>query len=605
MKYPITPEFMYSLPLPLMRLYQRLEEQILDDLCSRVAMTGEMTETAIEHIRSLQRRGYDYKKINEYIRKALKLTQSEFDTVWNKAVQRNQQYFDTLIDDNLILGENNFNADLFMQEINAIEMQTLGELTNITRSMGFACRAPDGTVKVDDIGRMYQRVLDDALMRVESGQSYNVAIRDATKMLTDSGLQYVDYESGWHNRVDVAARRAVMTGVTQLSRQYTEQTATLLDTPYREVTAHRGARDGEGKTPWASHKKWQGRVYSVRTGDIYPSIYEVCGLAEVDGLCGANCRHMYHIWIEGVSERTYTDEELENIDPPPFEFEGKQYTFYEATQKQRQVEASLRKVKRELIAAKGRGDDEEYTTKAVRYRRLNEEYEAFSKAAGLRPQYERGNIAEFGPKEAREATKAALTPKQLPPEFQQAGGKAKPPAEYDGDFNDFQPLNISKTEADTFRSLRDSANKNGFEYGAVIENGKTGNIVTSSLPGAVKISLDGHGNGLTVLHSHTNATPFSAKDFEWLLDSKVDKIGVIGYNGDAYVCYIGYGERPSIEEFLSAKRMLETEANNTVVELPGFFDWTIEERNYMAIREQAYRIAQHFGWTMEGGRIDG
>lgn len=409
MRYPITPEFMYSLPLPLIYLFQRLEEQILEDICSRVAMTGEMTETAIEHIRSLQRRGYDYKKINEYIRKTLKLTQSEFDTVWNKAVQRNQQYFDTLMDDNLILGENNFNADLFMREINAIEMQTLGELTNITRSMGFAYRAPDGTVKVDDIGRMYQRVLDDALMRVESGQSYNVAIRDATKMLTDSGLQYVDYETGWHNRVDVAARRAVMTGVTQLSRQYTEQTATLLDTPYREVTAHRGARDGEGKTPWASHKKWQGRVYSVRTGDIYPSIYEVCGLDEVDGLCGANCRHMYHIWIEGVSERTYTDEELENIDPPPFEFEGKQYTFYEATQKQRQGEASLRKVKRELIAAKARGDDEEYTVKAVRYRRLNDEYEAFSKAAGLRPQRERGNIAEFGPKEAREATKAAKT----------------------------------------------------------------------------------------------------------------------------------------------------------------------------------------------------
>lgn len=406
MRYPITPEFMYSLPLPLIYLFQRLEEQILEDICSRVAMTGEMTETAIEHIRSLQRRGYDYKKINEYIRKTLKLTQSEFDTVWNKAVQRNQQYFDTLMDDNLILGENNFNADLFMQEINAIEMQTLGELTNITRSMGFAYRAPDGTVKVDDIGRMYQRVLDDALMRVESGQSYNVAIRDATKMLTDSGLQYVDYESGWHNRVDVAARRAVMTGVTQLSRQYTEQTATLFDTPYREVTAHRGARDGEGKTPWASHKKWQGRVYSVRTGDIYPSIYEVCGLDEVDGLCGANCRHMYHIWIEGVTERTYTDEELENIDPPPFEFEGKQYTFYEATQKQRQVEASMRKVKRELIAAKGRGDDEEYTTKAVRYRRLNEEYEAFSKAAGLRPQRERGNIAEFGADAARETNRA-------------------------------------------------------------------------------------------------------------------------------------------------------------------------------------------------------
>lgn len=560
MKYPITPEIMYSLPLPLMRLYQRLEEQILEDICSRVAMTGEMTETAIEHIRSLQRRGYDYKKINEYIRKTLKLTQSEFDAAWNKAVQRNQQYFDTLIDDNLILGENNFNADLFVQEINAIEMQTLGELTNITRSMGFAYRAPDGTVKVDDIGRMYQRVLDDALMRVESGQSYNVAIRDATKMLTDSGLQYVDYESGWHNRVDVAARRAVMTGVTQLSRQYTEQTATLMDTPYREVTAHRGARDGEGKTPWASHKKWQGRVYSVRTGDIYPSIYEVCGLDEVDGLCGANCRHMYHIWIEGVSERTYTDEELENIDPPPFEFDGKQYTFYEATQKQRQVEASLRKVKRELIAAKGRGDDEEYTTKAVRYRRLNEEYKAFSKAAGLRPQYERGNIAEFGPKEAREAAKANkdyLDRQQInSPVNSRNTAKGRPSAvlQYNVELNKRQENLLSRlTEYDsrvTVRKADVSLNdlsaltaKTGVEYALFTKGGErliirgSSTKVNIDIAKAKELAYNGYRwSGHTHPGSDENTLIASGGDYE-VLKAFGQKTSVIYNSLGRYMCF--------------------------------------------------------------------
>jgi len=559
-KYPITPEFMYSLPLPLMRLYQRLEEQILEDICSRVAKTGEMTETAIEHIRSLQRRGYDYKKINEYIRKTLKLTQSEFDAAWNKAVQRNQQYFDTLIDDNLILGENNFNADLFVQEINAIEMQTLGELTNITRSMGFAYRAPDGTVKVDDIGRMYQRVLDDALMRVESGQSYNVAIRDATKMLTDSGLQYVDYESGWHNRVDVAARRAVMTGVTQLSRQYTEQTATLMDTPYREVTAHRGARDGEGKTPWASHKKWQGRVYSVRTGDIYPSIYEVCGLDEVDGLCGANCRHMYHIWIEGVSERTYTDEELENIDPPPFEFDGKQYTFYEATQKQRQVEASLRKVKRELIAAKGRGDDEEYTTKAVRYRRLNEEYKAFSKAAGLRPQYERGNIAEFGPKEAREAAKANkdyLDRQQInSPVNSRNTAKGRPSAvlQYNVELNKRQENLLSRlTEYDsrvTVRKADVSLNdlsaltaKTGVEYALFTKGGErliirgSSTKVNIDIAKAKELAYNGYRwSGHTHPGSDENTLIASGGDYE-VLKAFGQKTSVIYNSLGRYMCF--------------------------------------------------------------------
>ena len=116
---------------------------------------------------------------------------------------------------------------------------------------------------------------------------------------------------------------------------------------------------------------------------------------------------MYYPFVEGVSERTYTDEELANLDPPPFEFEGKKYTFYEATQKQRQIETALRRVKREMLAAKALGDDDTYTAKAVRYQRLNDEYDKFTKAAGLRSQKERGNIPEFGTKEGEEAESTA------------------------------------------------------------------------------------------------------------------------------------------------------------------------------------------------------
>ena len=106
------------------------------------------------------------------------------------------------------------------------------------------------------------------------------------------------------------------------------------------------------------------------------------------------------------------------------------------------------------------------------------------------------------------------------------------------------------------------------------------------------------------LKPYSNNTKEHPQDFEWLLDSKVDKIGVIGYNDDTYVCYIGYGDRPPLEELRNTADLLANEANRTVIDYPGFFEWSLEERNYMAIREQAYRIAQHFGWTMEGGRID-
>lgn len=399
-KYPITPEFMQELPEAIVVLYERLADYLIADICSRFKYNETATATTIRHIKQLLKNGYDLDNINKYIKKTLKLTDAEFSKAWSAALGENQRYFDTVVTD-----RSRFDRESFDGTIEAIRAQTHGMLKNITQTMGFAVRVA-GQVQMLDLDDMYERVLDDALMKVQSGISYNVAIREATKQLTDSGVQYIEYASGWHNRVDVAARRAVMTGVTQMSRRYSDQSAELLDTPYREVSAHRGARDKDYPNPWSNHKKWQGRVYSIYSGDKYPSIYTVCGLDQVDGLCGSNCRHTYFAYIDGVTERTYTDEELENLDPPPFEFEGRKYTMYEATQKQRQIETALRKVKREAIAARARGDDEEYTSLAVRYKRLNDEYHAFSKAAGLREQLERGNIPEFGANEAKELLKA-------------------------------------------------------------------------------------------------------------------------------------------------------------------------------------------------------
>ena len=189
----------------------------------------------------------------------------------------------------------------------------------------------------------------------------------------------------------MAARRAVMTGVSQLCAKYTEQSAEYLETPYFEVSAHIGARDkGVG---WQNHKAWQGRVYSVRAGDKYPNIYEVCGLGYVDGLEGANCRHIRTAFLDGVMERTYTDEDLEHIDDGhDVDFEGKHYTAYEATQQQRKIERTVRKLKREQTAYKAAGLTEKEQAVTARIRRLNAEYKAFSEAAGIPMQRERMRV---------------------------------------------------------------------------------------------------------------------------------------------------------------------------------------------------------------------
>lgn len=394
MKYPITPEYLESAPDPIVRLYGDLEAAILSDICRRFALSGEATESAIAQMKILQERGAKLQEIEKFIRDTLKLSQKELDEIFDRAVDRNRAYYDKLIKKADIVNANIKNLD---SELEAIKRQTNDEMVNLTQSLGFAIRV-GREVEFMPIAKAYQTVLDDASVQVLSGAvDYNTAIRVAVKRLTDSGLQWVDYASGWHNRVDVAARRAVMTGVSQLSSKYAEQTAEVLQTDYREVTAHIGARDtGVG---WQNHKEWQGKVYSVKAGDKYPSIYEVCGWGMVDGLEGANCRHHHFPFVEGVSERTYTDEQLANIDPDPFEYQGKKYTAYEATQKQRQIETAMRKCKREILGFKVAGLNADEQDSQIRLNRLSKEYKAFSNAAGLRVQPERTQIRGYKSKD--------------------------------------------------------------------------------------------------------------------------------------------------------------------------------------------------------------
>lgn len=121
----------------------------------------------------------------------------------------------------------------------------------------------------------------------------------------------------------------------------------------------------------------------------YPDFETSTGYGDVQGLGGANCRHSFWPFIDGVMERTYTDDELEAMKPenrPKIIYQGKEYDDYTATQKQREIERSIRKWKRREIAAKGTGEE---TAINVRLRRLNDEYRAFSKAAGLPTQQER------------------------------------------------------------------------------------------------------------------------------------------------------------------------------------------------------------------------
>ena len=388
MKYPFQPAFLDALPEELAELYRALENTLLDEICSRLVIADQLNEVTVQDIRALRSHGIDLKEIEKAIRKTSGISETKLNELLDDVVERNQKYYTEIIDLAHITQPETL---VSVEDTWAIYEQTKQTLRNITRSMGFLVDA--GRTMLPP-AKAYQWALDAATLKVESGAiSYGQAIKDAVRELASGGLRVVDYESGHRDHVDVAARRAVMTGVSQLCSKYTEQAAEYLETPYYEVSAHAGARDKPGPSPWSSHKDWQGKVYSIRAGDIYPSIYEVCGLGAVDGLEGANCRHRRFPWVEGVSERTYNDKQLEHIDDGlGCMFEGKTYTAYEATQEQRKVERTIRKLKREKAAYKAAGLHEEEQAVNIRLRRLNAKYKAFSAAAGLPEQRERMKV---------------------------------------------------------------------------------------------------------------------------------------------------------------------------------------------------------------------
>lgn len=387
-KYPFTPELLDALPEELAELFRALEITLLEEICSRLKAADELNEVTVQDIRSLRSHGIDLKEIEKAIRGTSGISKTKLDKLLGDVVARNQKYYTELIDlAHITQPETLVDA----AEVAAIRAQTLDTFRNLTASMGFLLDA--GRTMLPP-AKAYQWALDNAAMQVQSGAiNYNQAIKTAVKQLADSGLKVVDYESGHRDQIDVAARRAVMTGVSQICARYTEQSAEYLETPYFEVSAHAGARDKPGPSPWSSHKDWQGKVYSTRSGDIYPSIYDVCGLGAVDGLEGANCRHRRNVWVEGVSERTYTDEQLEHIDDDlGCEFDGKKYTAYEATQMQRRVERQIIKQDRLVTAYKASGQKDEYYAANAKLVRLIAKYKAFSEASGLPLQWERTKV---------------------------------------------------------------------------------------------------------------------------------------------------------------------------------------------------------------------
>lgn len=490
----LTGDEIESLPIGLEKLFRGLEKRIMRDIIRRLKAAGEITRSADWQIYRSAELGKAIDEIKKEIAETLDGGDEEVNRLFDEAAKtswaRDKKLYKSVGQTPVAYKDN----ETLKQLVAAIKAQTSDELRNITGTLGVAT-ANKGRIKTVSLTEYFTDTLDNAALDISSGAfDYNTVLKRTVTELVNSGIRTINYDSVSKRpttaRVDVAARRAVMTGVNQLTAKISEDNAKTLGTDMYEVTAHSCCRP--------EHVEWQGGWYTMA------QLKSVCGYGKVDGLKGANCGHDFDAVIPGVSEPSYTPEELKKMraeELKKHEYNGKEYTKYEASQRQRRLERTIA-ARRHAVDLLEEGGADEQTIQNARasFQAVSQEYTRFSKAMGLPQQRERVGTALAGMKYERVAEQLGNpAPKGLPTNTQTVEiplDKSEKSGIIDTEMyrrKDYKPReNVKPVSEKVFNDLTIEAKKDGAEvirceYGDSLYKHLEENNATASCIGDVLI----------------------------------------------------------------------------------------------------------------------
>ena len=388
---------------------------LIEDIAKRISEAGQLTATASYQVWRAQNLGISQRKLKKELQKRLKVSQEEVERLLTQAAETGYNFDISRFPTTHAIP---LAANSSLQQILEATVKLAQEdLTNITQTMGFV--GSDGVCR--ELTQAYQQACDFAFQKVSTGaQDYISAVREATKNLVDKGIRTIDYESGVHTSVDAAVRRNIMGGLGLMQEQISEKNHDLLGCDGWEISAHAASAP--------DHEPFQGKQYSDEE-------YLQLNNSLVRRIGTLNCGHAAFPIILGVNSPQYTDEELEKFrqdNETGVDFEGRHYTMYEATQRQRKFEWTIRKQKRRILVDESLGDADKLQTDQIRLVRLRDEYKRFSKGVGLPMQHERMETAGFTWEKGKVAEKTAAGAKksgvvtivQPPPDLVQASTNA-------------------------------------------------------------------------------------------------------------------------------------------------------------------------------------
>lgn len=378
----LTPSYLFHATEPAEEIAEQLHQDIMNRIIQRIQLRFSRGDdyilTALDkfQIETLQQAGYLLEDIQEEIARATGRIQSEITEAMEDAGVKALEYDDSIYRqagmDPVPLVQSPYLISIMQRDFEA----TMGEWRNFTRTTA------------EEAQKTFIRVCDEAYHKAMSGAiSPAQAVREALEELIAEGV-YVEYPTGHRDTIETATARAVRTGISQASGKIQMARMDEYGVDLVLVSSHLGARP--------SHQVWQGKVYSRSGRDRkYPDFVSSTGYGTVTGLCGANCRHNFGPYFEGMGNPFEQYDSEEN---------RKQY---ELEQRQRTLERRIRDTKRQVMNAQTAEDEELYQRKAALLQRQNAAYNDFCEENGLKKQAERIRIAKWDRSQAAKARAAA------------------------------------------------------------------------------------------------------------------------------------------------------------------------------------------------------
>ncbi len=401
----LTSDNFYGKTDRLVGMYQELEDWILQDIANRLIAAGALSGTADRELWKLEQMGLHRQEIIKRLSSLTGKSRNEIRRLLKESVLTSFSN-DKDVLERFANVQPPLQNNAVITAMNAELIKTYGELSNLTRTT------------IDQSQKDLLNMLNEVDFRVASGlQSYNSAVREVLDRYAGNGV-YVNYPTGTRRSLEAAVRCCIITSMNQTAAQVTNQYIVEAGAEYVLVSAHPGARyDKKNPLGVQSHDHWQGKVYKIRGFDPdAPNLLESTGY-DIDpqtgqgrvvnplGLYGYNCAHSHKVWDKSL-RNPYVDENGK----PKIDIHESQ-ELYDLRQKQRAIERTIRKTKRQLLVKEQELnaflDDpniqSEYDKLSYKLRLQNRKYNEFCAENDLQRQYDRVKVAGFKKEQAKRA----------------------------------------------------------------------------------------------------------------------------------------------------------------------------------------------------------